>query len=139
MVPLVIVWLLYWLDSIENPLFNFPPFGDGLGNLGKVGALAEEIVFFSATAYIIVIAASMMMVAFSREKDEDEYVASIRMKCLMTAFWVDFVILVITAFFVKDLDYLYVMSTQMFLILFLHIVIFNTAMAIIRRRRGHEE
>ena len=139
MVPLVIVWLLYWLDNIEAPLMNFPPFGDGLGNLGKVGKIAGTIVDHWPTAYIIAIAASMMMVAFSRERDEDEYVASVRMKSLMISFWVDFTILAIATVTIYNFDYLYVMSTQMFLVLFLHIAIFNISMAVIRRRRGHEE
>jgi hypothetical protein len=88
---------------------------------------------------VTLLSAAMMMVAFSRERDEDDYVASVRGRYLMLAFYIDFVFLVVTAFTVHDLDYLNVMAMQMFLILFLHIVMFNTAMAVIRRRRGHEE
>ncbi len=70
---------------------------------------------------------------------EDEYIASVRAKYLMLAFYIDFVFLVVTAFTVFDLDYLNIMALQMFLILLLHIVMFNVGMTIIRRRRGHEE
>jgi hypothetical protein len=139
MVPLVVFWLLYVIDEFNAAFMNFEPFGEGLGNLGRVGALAEEVVFFSATAYVILVAASMMAVAFSRERDEDEYVASVRMRSLVAAFWADFVILTIATLTVNDFDYLNVMVSQMFLILLLHIVIFNVSMAVIRRRREHEE
>ncbi len=44
----------------------------------------------------------------------------------------------ITAFTVYSIDHLNIMAMQMFLILFLHIVMFNIAMAVIRRRNKKE-
>ncbi len=89
--------------------------------------------------YITLLSLSMLMVAFSREKDEDEYVAAVRSHYLMLAFYIDVVFLVITAFAVPGLAYLVIMELQMFLILLLHIIMFNIAMAVIRKKRGHEE
>jgi hypothetical protein len=79
------------------------------------------------------------MMAFSRERDEDEYVAAIRGKYLMLAFYVDTVFLIITTLIFHGWDYLPIVAAQMFLILFLHVVMFNIAMAVIRRRRSREE
>ena len=89
--------------------------------------------------FITLLSVSMLTVAFSCEKDEDEYVASERSKYLMLAFWIDFAFVAITSFTVYGLDYLNIMTMQMFLVLFLHIVMFNTAMFVIRRRRSREE
>jgi len=137
--PLAALWLLYVADGLDGDLMNFAPFGDGLGNLGRFGSAVAGIVDWQPTAFMLLVAASMMAVAFSRERDEDEYVASVRARSLMVAFWVDFAVFVVAAVAVKDLDFLYIMATQMFLVLFLHIAIFNVAMAAIRRGRSHEE
>ncbi len=122
MVPLIFAWLVFLFFS----------------HVAALSAIAEFI-NENAGISIAVLAAAMLMAAFSRERDEDEYIASVRAKYLMLAFYIDFVFLVVTAFTVFDLDYLNIMALQMFLILLLHIVMFNVGMAIIRRRRGHEE
>lgn len=122
MVPLVLLWGVYML------------------RLGGFGEWAEGVVFGDFTdIYIVLVGASMLMVAFSRERDEDEYVASLRGKYLMLAFYLDFVFIVITSFAVHEFDYLNIMAVQMYLILFLHIVMFNIAMAVIRKKRSCEE
>lgn len=124
MVPLIILWIMAWLDD----------------NLGKLGNWANDFLFEKfMDPYLILIAGSMLMVAFSRERDEDEYVASVRSKYLMLAFYIDFIFIVVTTLTVYEFDYLNIMAIQMFLILFLHIVMFNMAMFVIRRRRSHEE
>ncbi len=121
-VPLIVAWLVFLFFS----------------HVAALGAIADFI-NGNAGVSIAVLAAAMLMAAFSRERDEDEYIASVRAKYLMLAFYIDFAFLIVTAFTVHDLDYLNVMAVQMFLILFLHIVMFNVAMAVIRRRRSHEE
>lgn len=123
MLPLAAAWLVFLFFNGES------------GILSRIADILNE----HTGIFVALLALSMIMAAFSREKDEDEYVASIRGKYLMLAFYADFVFLVITSFLVYDLDYLYIMAIQMFLILFLHIVMFNAAMAVIRRRRGRDE
>jgi hypothetical protein len=130
MVPLVSAWVLLWIhNSRQGPV----------GALGELGEMIDKLIEAATDAYIIVVAASMLMVAFSRERDEDEYTTSVRGRCLMLAFYVDFVFVFVTTLTVYSLEYLNIMAAQMFMVLFLHIVMFNTAMAIIRRRRGYEE
>lgn len=90
----------------------------------------------------IVISISMLMVGFSREKDEDEYTAAIRSYYLTLAFYIDTVIILVGTLTLYDLDYLDFMLVQMFLVLFIYIVLFNIAMLRIRRankKAGHEE
>ena len=135
MVPLVMSWLVYWIHQAGR----FSMTEVKIGPFGKFGDAIETAIDGSMDVYIILVAASMLMAAFSRERDEDEYVASVRGRYLMLAFYVDFVFVFITSLMVHDLDYPYIMSVQMFMILFLHIVMFNIAMAVIRRRRSHEE
>ncbi len=122
MVPLIFAWLAYlFLSDVKA--------------LDAIGGFIDK----NTGICIAILAAAMLMAAFSRERDEDEYVASVRGRYLMLAFYIDFLFLVVTAFTVFDLDYLNIMALQMFLILFLHIVMFNVAMVMIRKRRSHEE
>lgn len=114
--------------------------------LAVVGILAVvfevepfEVIYNHTALYVALLSASLLMSAFSREKDEDEYVASVRTRYLMLSFYIDFVFLIVTAFTVFFVDYITVMAVQMFIILFLHAVMFNTAMAVIRSRRSHEK
>lgn len=88
------------------------------------------------------IAISMLMVGFSREKDEDEYTAAIRSYYLTLAFYIDTAIILVGTLALYDIDYLNFMMIQMFLVLFIYIILFNIAMLRIRRankRAGHEE
>jgi hypothetical protein len=88
----------------------------------------------------IILVTLLMLIAFSREKDEDEYVAAIRGKYLMLAFYVDFVLLVVALLTVRNMNDLYGIAVmQILMILFLHVVMFNIAMAVISRRRSREE
>ena len=74
----------------------------------------------------------MTMVAFSREKDEDEYTAAIRSRYLSLAFYADTLIVVIGTLAIYEFSYLNFMVIQMFLVLLLYIVMFNIAMWHIR-------
>ena len=130
MVPLVAAWVLLWIhQSRQGPV----------GALGQFGEMIDKILESATDPYIILVAASMLMVAFSRERDEDEYTASVRGRCLMLAFYLDFVFVFATTLTVYSFEYFNIMAVQMFMVLFMHIVMFNTAMAVIRRRRDHDQ
>jgi hypothetical protein len=134
MVPLAVIGALMIVSDSVAALGSVPD--------SPLGAIPEWFSWLDfiwdnsvvLAAFITLLASSMLMVAFSKERDEDEYVAAVRAKYLTLAFFIDFVFVAVTAFAVNGLDYLYIMSIQMFLILFLHIVMFNVAMAIIRRK-----
>lgn len=88
------------------------------------------------------ISISMLMVGFAREKDEDEYTAAIRSYYLTLAFYIDTAIIIVGTLVLYNIDYLSFMLVQMFLVLFIYIVLFNIAMLRIRKankRAGHEE
>lgn len=84
-------------------------------------------------ATIIGLATSMVMVAFSREKDEDEYTASIRNKHLALAFYIDLAILIVATLTINSFNYLNIIALQMFLALLIFIVTFNFAMWRLRK------
>ena len=66
-----------------------------------------------------------MMVGFSKEKNEDEYIANLRLSSLMWAVWVNYVLLLLCFIFVYGMGFLHVMIYNMFTVLIIFIGRFN--------------
>jgi hypothetical protein len=66
-----------------------------------------------------------ILVAFSKEKDEDEFISKIRLESLVWATYLNYAILFLAFIFVYDLSFLWVMIFNMFTILIFFIIRFN--------------
>lgn len=66
-----------------------------------------------------------MMIAFSREKVEDEFISKIRLDSLVWATYLNYAILLMAILFVFDICFFYVMIFNMFTVLFFFIARFN--------------
>jgi len=66
-----------------------------------------------------------LMVGFSKEKIEDEYIASIRMNALVWAVFVNYSSLIVAFVFIYDLSFINVMVYNMFTVLLLFIIRFH--------------
>jgi len=66
-----------------------------------------------------------LLVGFSREKVEDEFIANLRLSSLLWAVWVSYLLLLLTFLLVYGTSFLYVMIYNMFTVLILFIVRFN--------------
>ena len=66
-----------------------------------------------------------MLVGFSKEKREDEFIAKLRLSSLLWAVWVNYVLLFLSFFFVYGTAFLTVMIYNMFTVLIIFIVRFN--------------
>lgn len=84
-------------------------------------ALIEEIAMLGLLA-------SLVFIALSREQDEDEMTAHIRMQSFVWSTWATSIALALGILFVYDLEFLTFMFMTMFLYLMLYIVKFNLAM-----------
>ena len=68
---------------------------------------------------------SSLLVAFSAEKEEDEYIAKIRLESLVWAVYINYGILLLSILFIYDLAFFWVMIFNMFTILWFFIFRFN--------------
>lgn len=84
-------------------------------------ALIEEIAMLGLLA-------SLVFIALSREQDEDEMTAHIRMQSFVWSTWATSIVLALGILFVYDLEFLTFMFLTMYLYLMLYIVKFNLAM-----------
>ncbi len=73
----------------------------------------------------ILIIISSLMIAFSKEKTEDEYIAKIRLESLVWATYVNYAILIIGIALVYGTNFLFMLIFNMFTILFFFIIRFN--------------
>lgn len=92
----------------------------------------EHAAFFSfieadLTVTLVGVAALVggLLVGFSREPVEDEYIASLRLSSLLWAVWVNYLLLLLAFLFVWGLPFFNVMVYNMFTMLFLFIARFN--------------
>jgi len=68
---------------------------------------------------------SLMMIAFSKEKTEDEFIWRTRMDSLLWATYINYFILIFCFIFFFDFEFLYIMIFNMFTILIFFIFRFN--------------
>ena len=66
-----------------------------------------------------------LMVAFSKEKHEDEFIANLRLSSLLWSVWVNYILLLVAFLLVYGISFLHIMIYNMFTILIIFIIRFN--------------
>lgn len=74
---------------------------------------------------VIGLAVSLLLASFSREKDEDEYIAHLRMQAWTMAVVCNYLILIVGTLCIYGFPYLNFMCLNMFTVLILFLVIFH--------------
>ena len=80
-----------------------------------------------------------IFVACSKERIEDEMIARIRLNSLLTALYVNYAVLIVTALLVYDLAFITVMACMILGVLLLFILILRVALWRFRKSTDHEE
>ena len=86
-------------------------------------SIIEDNIFNEIIALLIIFGA--LFIAFSKEKQEDEFISKIRFESLVWATYINYAVLIFTLFFIYDLAFLWVFTFNMFTILFFFIIRFN--------------
>jgi hypothetical protein len=108
-------WTVSWLTGkffVINSLTN-----DKTISLGVVN--------FTQTICGVLVILGGLLVAFSKEKEEDEYIEGLRLNALLWAVLVNYSLLILAFIFIYDLAFLDVMVYNMFTVLIIFIVRFN--------------
>lgn len=87
----------------------------------------------------VLIIISTFLVAFSKEKSEDEYISKIRFESLAWAVYFNYAILILTLLFIYDFAFLWVMVFNMFTVLLFFIVRFNWQISKLKTTTSYEE
>ena len=105
----------------SSKVFSLIPFG--IMNNDDWG---DELIVLGLTV-------SLIFIAFSRERDEDECIAEIRVHSLVWAIIVNYALLIVATFLIYDIAYLYFIDINIFTVLFLFIIKYNIALYKFRR------
>ena len=81
---------------------------------------------------------SLVFIALSREKDEDEMTAVVRMQSFVWSFWCTAVLMLVAILFVYDLAFMYFAFAYVFICFIMYICKFNYEMTLIRRSQNEE-
>ncbi len=127
---LLVIGLILGIVLLVND-FEYPSYEIKVWTPIKSGALFEsdrnhliETNIFTEIA-IFLITAGGLLVAFSKEKIEDEYIQKIRVESLIWATFVNYIILLIATLLLFDFNFLTFMTINMFSLLLLFIVKFQ--------------
>ncbi len=107
-----------------------------MGNIEYFVVIEQDIID-EIIAILIVIGASL--VAFSKEKHEDELIAKMRLESLLWATYISYSILILAILFVFNMAFLWVLIFNMFTILIIFIIRFNWILFKSKKLADNEE
>ncbi len=141
LVPFGLMFLLFAFgpDSIKER-WHMPIF-----------ALVDEVLFqktswFSFTSNcvfdevtLIGLIVSLLLIAFSKEKDEDEFISQIRLNSLVWALLINYGILILAELFVYGFPFLNVLYFNLIMILVLFVIKFRIELYKLKTNAGNEK
>ncbi len=140
LIPSVVLGFLVVLFNYEPDFldFNVPALvvEELMGEREYFGLINNNIL---NEIFGILIIISSILVAFSKEKIEDELISKIRLESLVWATYVNYGILIVAIIFVFDISFLWVMIFNMFTILLIFIIRFNWQVSKFKKAIGYEE
>ncbi|WP_299819038.1 hypothetical protein [uncultured Pontibacter sp.] len=125
-IPAVILGLLITLTDytpFEWDLTVFAMYDGGFLEATKVMTLVENNVADEIIGVVAIIGG--LLAAFSKEKDEDEYIAQIRLESLLWATYINYGFLLFSMLFIYGMGFYQIMIFNMFTLLFIFLVRFN--------------
>jgi hypothetical protein len=140
LVPSAILGLVSLLVSYEPSFLNFniPAIfiSELFGDMKLFGMVNNNILNDIVGVLIII---SSLLVAFYKEKSEDEYISKIRLESLVWAVYVNYGILLLSFLIIYDSSFLWVMMFNMFTILIFFIIRFNWQISRLKKLANYEE
>jgi hypothetical protein len=140
LVPSAILGLVSLLVSYEPSFLNFNVpaifINELFGDMKLVG-MDNNNISNDIVGLLIIICS--LLVAFSKEKSEDEYISKIRLESLVWAVYVNYGILLLSFLIIYDSSFLWVMMFNMFTILIFFIIRFNWQISRLKKLANYEE
>jgi hypothetical protein len=107
---------------VKAPVFAFFFDNSVFGQSGSFSWITVDVTnTLVGTLWLI----GAMIVAFSQEKEEDEFINRLRLSSLLWSVWVNYLLLLFAFIFIYGFSFLHVMIYNMFTILIIFIIRFN--------------
>lgn len=140
LIPSAIIGLVSLFYEYEPSFLNFNVpaiFVDDLFTDKQLFGMVPNNILNEIFGILIIISA--LLVAFSKEKLEDEYISKIRLESLVWAVYVNYGILLFAFIFIFDFSFLWVMIFNMFTVLLFFVLRFNWQISKLEKSAGYEE
>ena len=125
--PLGLAWLISFY-VFDHSIFPFLKFDSNLGShrIGPSSFLFEKDFYtdFNGELSILVTLISLFMIAFTREKIEDEYVSLNRLKAMQLSLYLNLFLVAVASIFIYGFAYVYVLQCSIYSILVIYILVF---------------
>ncbi|MFH2143327.1 MAG: hypothetical protein ABIJ97_12960 [Bacteroidota bacterium] len=131
-------WVLFIPVAIISLIWTIIPYESNFFNINVFAIINNEIL--KETEYFIfiknniqdeilgiLIIVSLIFIAFSKEKNEDEFILKIRLESLVWATYFNYAILLIAIILVYNFAFFWVLVLNMFTVLIFFIIRFNWA------------
>ena len=139
-IPSVILGFLTVLNDWEPSFLDIKVpalFIDEFIGENKLAEIVTNNVLNEILGALVIV--SGLIVAFSKEKEEDEFIASIRLRSLVWATYFNYFVLLFAVLFIYELSFAWVMIFNMFTILLFFIVRFNFSLLKLQKSGVNEE
>lgn len=140
LIPFILLGLYIVNYDVEPEIFDFNVpaiFVDEIFGEKFVFGITENNILNELVGVVLIL--SFLMVAFSKELQEDELIAKIRLESLVWATYVNYAVLLFSMIFIYGMSFLWVMIFNMFTILLFFIVRFNWQVKKLNKTMTHEE
>jgi len=140
LIPGTILGLLYMFFDVSFKCFDlkvFAVYSDRIILRDITLGLVNDNITNEIAGIIFIVGA--LLVAFSKEKHEDEFIEKTRLESLVWATYVNYAILILCFVFFYDMAFLYVMIFNMFTILIFFLVRFYYILHITNKSLGNEK
>jgi len=140
LIPFILLGLYVVNYDVEPEIFDFNVpaiFVDEIFGEKVVFGMTENNILNEIVGVVLIL--SFLMVAFSKELQEDELIAKIRLESLVWATYVNYAVLLFSMLFIYGMSFLWVMIFNMFTILLFFIVRFNWQVKKLNKTMTHEE
>jgi len=131
-----VIFFNYQAEFLDLQVFAAYSGGTGLLGENKVGMIDNNITDEIAAIFFII---GALFVAFSKEKQEDEFIAKTRLESLVWATYVNYAILALCILFFYNMSFLMVMIFNMFTILIFFIIRFYYILYRTKKSLSHEK
>jgi len=139
-IPGIILGTVYLIYNSDITLFNINVFAlaeEALLSEAHFFSVLQNNVLDEISSLLVIIGA--LLIAFSKEKSEDEFISKIRLESLVWATYINYAILVLAIIFVYNMTFLWVLVFNMFTLLVFFLIRFNWALYKSKNQLSDEE
>ncbi len=142
-------WILFCIGIILGVIHSINDYESNLLTTKVISLFHYDTIFSDDSAILkivensivdelitIIIIIGGLLISFSKEKIEDEFILKVRLDSLVWAILINYGILLFTTIFIYDIRYFHVLVYNVFTPLLIFIIRFNY---VVYKKSGHEE